>query len=161
MQQFIFHPFHFNRSCHFFRVCPDYFFSSRFLMPYKIGFIKHTTIRDTAFMEQYQTFNKGQSNSRSQMRICIYSIHLIKSVENATNGIMRDTDSGITDKDEKSIINTFAHYKIVLIFWSKTIFSTSCFQQYFSIVGRIFKCIIQQIHHYFLNNISIRINRHR
>ena len=67
-------------------------------------------------MEQYQTFNKGQSNSRSQMRICIYSIHLIKSVENATNGIMRDTDSGITDKDEKSIINTFAHYKIVLIF---------------------------------------------
>ena len=133
MQQFIFHPFHFNRSCHFFRVCPDYFFSSRFLMPYKIGFIKHTTIkrqtdnhistpssftknRDTAFMEQYQTFNKGQSNSRSQMRICIYSIHLIKSVENATNGIMRDTDSGITDKDEKSIINTFAHYKIVLIF---------------------------------------------
>ena len=30
--------------------------------------------------------------------------------------IMRDTDSGITDKDEKSIINTFAHYKIVLIF---------------------------------------------
>ena len=75
-----------------------------------------TKNRDTAFMEQYQTFNKGQSNSRSQMRICIYSIHLIKSVENATNGIMRDTDSGITDKDEKSIINTFAHYKIVLIF---------------------------------------------
>ena len=30
--------------------------------------------------------------------------------------IMSDTDSGITDKDEKSIINTFAHYKIVLIF---------------------------------------------
>ena len=134
MQDSFFHPFHFNRSCHFFRVCPDYFFSSRFLMPYKIGFIKHTTIKrqtDNHIVPRplslkieilplwSNTKLLTRANPIPAVAKCesvFYSIHLIKSVENATNGIMRDTDSGITDKDEKSIINTFAHYKIVLIF---------------------------------------------